>query len=66
MEIPKDSTGADVLLMVLGLAGLAFVCCTYISLSGISPMEVCEVYMCVCARKHIDTEIYILLCAYSN
>lgn len=66
MEIPEDRTGADVLLMFLGRAGLAFVCCTYISLSGIPQTEVCEVYMYVCVHEHIDTEINILLCAHSN
>ena len=66
MEIPEDSIGADILLMFLGPAGLAFVCCTYTSLSGIPQTEVCEVYMCVCVREHIDMEINTLLCAYSN
>lgn len=39
VDIPEDSAGAGVLLMFLGPPGLAFVCCTYISLLGITQTE---------------------------
>lgn len=48
----SHSTAADILLMFLWCAGLAFVCCTYLSLSGIPQLEVWEVCTCVHVWEH--------------